>query len=300
MRTEIWSNRSGVVATVLICLLAVAAETEAAQSRSRRRSNAAYARRAAAAAKAQREAMIKGIQAEVSRAKDVLQKVESQGNMTATQLREASSRLDGIREQIDGHRHDAREASKTLHSIEQEILAEQEDSSEFGKAQKAAMEARRELHLTFHRVTGLPEADPDDDSDDRLLDLQKLTDAQRDQLHADEHYQAAERRVKEASAQVTALRRKLFQEDPDWMAAHDDLQEAKRLQSDEEKEQRRAGARAFEKKQDLIEAKTIAANARSIIANAEARLRRLGASAKPTPSTKSSGSGNDNTPRKPQ
>ena len=88
-------------------------------------------RNAAAAAKAHREKMISSLQQQVAKAQQILEKAASKSQMTQAELNSATSRLSGIREEIEDTQHDAVEAAKTLHEVEAELLAHQGPGSEY-------------------------------------------------------------------------------------------------------------------------------------------------------------------------
>ena len=95
----------------------------------------------------------------------------------------SSTKLSGIRREIDGTQQDAVEAAKTLHAIEAEIMLHQSPTSELSKAIATADEAKQIVHQTIHLVLNLPFEDAKPDVDIRRADLQQLSDSQRSTLN---------------------------------------------------------------------------------------------------------------------
>lgn len=288
-RPRLWLILSLIAGASLFC----SGLTEAAPRRSRGRSS--YSSRAAAAARAQRAQLIKNLQNQVSNARQVLSSLESKSVMTQSQLTSASSRLEGIQQSIKDTHQDAVAAAKTLRDIEAEIVLAQTPTSEFAKANAAVDDARRAVHVTMHEVLKLPIENAPPGVNEVRADLQKLSDSQRDTLMADVRYKEADQTLRDAIRKVGQLRLQLFQADKDWAAAHQDLIDAHQKKRDEEKERRVTGTAVTGKKHELQNMATVAANARSIIAMGEFRLRQLGAS---TGSTQNNSSSKSTAPKK--
>jgi hypothetical protein len=81
--------------------------------------------------------------------------------------------------------------------------------------------------------------------------------------------------MKDAIQNVSRMRQRLFQDDSEWVPAHEDLVNANHDKLDGEKERRVSGSAAAEKKQELQNAENLAQNTHSIIARGEHRLRQL-------------------------
>ena len=88
----------------------------------------------------------------------------------------------------------------------------------------------------------------------------------------------ADKTLKDAIRNLGLMRLKVFQADKDWVAAHQDLLNANHKKHEEEKHRRVTGTAVTGKKHELQNMASIAANARSIIAQGEYMLRRMGAS----------------------
>ncbi len=271
-----------------VCAAAILMGSDDATARGR--SN--YSRSAAAAARAQRARMISSLQQQVVNARQILQKAESQSQMTQAELNAASSKLSGIREEIDNTQHDAVKVAKTLHDIEAELIAHQSPDSEYGKAQATADEVKNEVHLTIHKVLNLPMHELKPGTDPRKEDLKQLTITQLSTLQENPSYIDAEKSLKDAIQNASRVRQKLLQADSEWVAAHEDLVNANHDKRDGEKERRLTGSAAAGKKQELQNVNSVAQTARAIIARGEYQLRQLGAS---VPQAKST---NSPTPRK--
>lgn len=288
-RLRLWLILALITGASLFC----SGFTEAAPRRSRGRSS--YSSRAAAAARAQRAQLIKNLQNQVSNARQVLSSLESKSVMTQSQLTSASARLEGIQQSIKDSHQDAVAAAKTLRDIEAEIVQAQTPTSEFAKANAAVDDARKAVHETMHEVLKLPVESDQSGIDGGRAELQKLSDSQRDTLMADARYKEADQTLRDAIRTVGQLRLQLFQDDKDWTAAHQDLTDAHQKQRDEEKERRVNGTAVTGKKHELQNMATVAANARSIIAMGEFRLRQLGASTGSTQNKSGSKSSSNST-----
>lgn len=248
------------------------------------RGRSSYSGRAAAAAKAQRAKMVKNLQNQVSSARQVLTNLESQAVMTQSQLTAASTQLEGIQQGIEDIQHDAADAAKSLHEIESEILLAQTSSSEYSKANTAVDAAKKAVHLAIHEVLNLSLED-DQPSIDPVRDhMKNISDSQRDSLQTDARYKEANTTLREAIRNVGQVRTKLFQDSKDWAAAHQDLIDANHKKHEEEKTRRQTGTAVTGKKHELQNMASIAANARSIIAQGEFQLRQMGA---PVPASSS-------------
>lgn len=252
------------------------------------RGRGSYGRIAAAAAKAQRARLISSVQQQVVNAQQILQKAESQSQMTQAELNAANTKLSGIREDIGNTQHDVVEAAKTLRDIEAELIAQQTPDSEYGKALATADEVKNDVHLTIHRVLNLPMQELKPGLDPRKEDLKQLTITQMSTLQDNQSYIDSDMSLKDAIQKVSHFRQKLFQDDSEWVAAHEDLVNANHDKRDGEKERRMTGSSAAGKRQELQNVNNVVQTARSIIAQGEYRLRQLGASvpqAKPTASS---------------
>lgn len=237
-----------------------------------------YGRNAAAAAKANRARMISSIQKQVSNARAVLKSAESQSVMSQAELNAASSKLAGIREEIDNTHQDAVQAAKTLREIEAEITLHQTPNSDFAKSLAAVDDAKEVVHQTIQSVLGLKLDDAKPGVDVRQADLKQLSDSQLSKLKADPQYVAADKALKDAARTVSKLRQTLFEADPDWTAAHRDLVDAHLQERNGAKERRVTGSAAAEKRMQLQNVNNVAVTARSIISLGEFRLRQLGVS----------------------
>ena len=253
----------------------------------RGRSN--YGRSAAAAVKAQRARMVSSLQQQVSSARQILQKAESQSQMTQADLNAATSKLSGIREEIDNTHQDAVEAAKTLRAIEAELILHQARDSEYAKTQATVDQLKNTVHETIHQVLNLPMQELKPGSDPRNEDLKRLSITQLSTLRDNQTFIDAENSLKDAIQNLSRIRQKLLQSDSDWVAAHEDLINANHDKLDGEKARRLAGSAAAGKRQELQNVKNVAQTAQSIIASGEQRLRQLGASV-PQQKTKSESS----------
>lgn len=279
----------GVFAMIAVALL-LAGSLGDAQAASKRgaRYNSNASRQAAAAAKARKAQQIKSIQQQLSVARQILANAESQTAMSQGEVNQALAKLSGIRTEIESAEDDVEQAVKTLHAIEAEILAEQPPDSEFATALAAETQAKDDVHRAIHRVLGLPEH-PGQSVDAALLnDVAEISAAQRQALDSDVNYLVAQQDLKDAAARVEKLRRQLFQANADWIAAERDLSEAHTRAREGTEQAKTAGLSSLDDRQDLSRAQNVAAAARALVAQGEARLRQLGA--KPAASSGSGGS----------
>ena len=191
---------------VVACALCVLFSSATAIARGRHN----YGRNAAAAARANRAKMISSIQKQVTNARAVLKSAESQSVMSQAELNAASSKLAGIREEIDNTHQDAVQAAKTLREIEAEITLHQNPNSDLAKSLAAVDDAKEDVHQTIQSVLDFKLDDAKPGVDVRQADVKQLSDSQLSKLKADPRYVAADKALKDAARAVSKLRQTLF------------------------------------------------------------------------------------------
>lgn len=267
----------------LVTLLLVDLSGQAEAARKRRRSS--RSRNGAAAAKAAKQRAISSIQKQVAAAQKVLAAAESKASMSQSELSRAVAELNNIRDDVDSSQLDAREAAEILRELESEILSEQPKDSEWAQAQVALAEARDALHDVIHRLVQLP---PDDGTGAGASErhFAKLSSAGRERLESDPDYRRVHEAFQKVSREVTQLRDKVLAADSEWVSARQDLADAAKAARESNQQAKSAALSALGDSRDLRKSQDVAAMARSIIAQGEARLRQLGAKAS-TSSSKS-------------
>jgi len=286
---------------VAIVLAGVLSDVPAANKyrNNNNRNNSHYRNRnrsAAAAASARKAQLVNTLQRQVATARQMLAAAESNTAMSQAEVNQALVKLSGIRVEIESAEDDVVQALKTQHAIEAEILAEQAKDSELAKALVAEAQAKEEIHLAIHGALHLPGHEAKSVDTARLVDVATLSDIQKRTLEEDQKYRVAKEALKETAAQVERLQQKLFQDDPDWIAAQRDLSDARQRELAGEQHAKTVGGSSFGDKQALSKSKHVADAARALVNQGEARLRQLGA--KPTSRTNSSRSTQSQKPKK--
>lgn len=224
--------------------------------------------------------MIAETHREIEAAKKVLEAVEKKGTATKAEIDKFASQLQTSARQLKGTTQAETEARKKLEKIETAILEREGDDSEYAKKIDEIDDVQLRLEQEFHRILKRPEnlkADEDIDQH-RLLELASVTPEERAKLKRDAKYAEAEDHLIKACHDLTSIEHGLFLKDKEWKAAN-----AARTAAHEDRQQdatdtRRNGMAASQAKRELKSLASLAAEARSVIAAGEARLRQLGAS----------------------
>lgn len=271
---------SPLVLMALVAMAVILASTEAeAQRRGRGRGGAA-------AAAARKRAMIAGVQKRLTAARQLLAAAENQTQMSQGEVNQAVSKLSEIRTSLESDEQEANEAAKSLHEIEDAVL---DRSSEFRLAEQALDMAKDDVHAVLHKVIQRLGDHPDTTDDAcRMADMAQLSNDERKRLEENKDYQKAVELMKAQAREVTQLRQKLFQADPQWVSVRKEAAEATRKARQERAQASATGIGSLDDRRNLRTAKSIAADARVAIAECEALLQRLGA--KPAPPPKTTGS----------
>lgn len=216
------------------------------------------------------------IQQQIEAAKKVLAAAESKANMSQSELQQAMSNLSSIQNEINSAESELREAMKALNETEEEILKSQGRNSELGKAEAALQQAKDASHQIVHEILNLPPDKEDQTSRaGRLADLAKLSASQRQTLDTDARYKAALDKLRDAGKQVDDVKRQLFRANADWNAAQEAVAEAQEKLREERQHAKATGANTSRSKQKVQSAQSVAAAARAVIQQGEARLKML-------------------------
>lgn len=242
------------------------------------RGRSSSSRRARAAAQAQRNRMIAETRRSIEQAKEVLKRAEGQVAASQAELERLSSQLAaGERTYLGASARDADAKLERL-KLEERILEAQGDDSDYAKKVDEVEQIQLQLEHEFHHVLKLPEnlQDAEDIDHHRLVEMSRLSQEQRDRLHRNPQYHAAEDALIKSCRELTAMENQLFQADSAWVTAHDKELAAEVERRQQERESRRGGAAVRSTGKQLGSMADLAAQARAAIAAGEARLKQLG------------------------
>lgn len=238
-------------------------------------------RSSAAAAAAMKQRTISQLQQQVAAAHQILAQANAKGSVSQQQVDAATSQLSQIHQSsVDAHAHLV-EARKALHEIEKEILGEQKNNSEYAVAEKAVEEVKGELNRMVHSHAKLQQEDGRSGESQRFLELTQMATKDRHVLEADATFQRAKTQVERAAKIAIGIKHKLFEADPQWVEATNDVADAEKEARDASRHASTVGVGSLGDRQDLRNAQQLASTAQAIIAQGEARLRALGASSTP-------------------
>jgi septal ring factor EnvC (AmiA/AmiB activator) len=245
--------------------------------------------RTAKANAARKQQEIAQLQKQLDGSRKLLESVTSRGAMTQAQLAAARQSALSAREALQEAVQQENEINKKLRGIEDDILDAQSDDSEYAKALDDIHLAQRAMDTELHRI--LKRTLPADDEDEatRLSELAHLTIEEREKLAADSRYTAKQHALHLAMDQLRAVKTKLFQASDEWKKAHEERHRINQEEAQQELSVQGAANNSSASRKELQTTAEIAASARASIAQAEARLKALGAKPKaPTPEKKKS------------
>lgn len=283
--------RSAILLSLAIAVLASSFFCDVAEARGPRYRGRSRGRSTAAAMAARKKQMIQATQQQVAQAQKILSAAESQTAMSEQELASALAQISVLRKEMETARLSVQEATKTLQSIEKEILDEQPPTSDYSRAQAALEKVQRELHEIVHRYVQVPDNADTSDESARYAEIAKMSPEQRQLLETDGSYQRAMSAMKDALQVRDDERKKLFEQDSQWIAAHRDLVEARKAVREPDRQAKSLGHSTLSNKQQLQQAQMIAAEARAVILQGELQLQAFGVRPKkPTgTSTKATG-----------
>lgn len=255
----------GVVAALVVLL--AASDAFARKPRKREHSNS----------RAQKEKLIEHIRQQVAVAKRVLQQAESQASMSQVQLNAALQQVATAGQAIKDADAEEHSAASALESLEEELVDAAGADSAVGKAGAKLDEAEEAVDGERRRVLDLP-APADDGSEEQMPD-RPLTAAEREALAQDAGYQRALAACAQARQEFARERTALFTSNPKWAAASQAVREAQRKDSEAKRRAAGSGGPGIAAGRQIRNAQALAAEARAIIANGEAKLRQLGVKA---------------------
>lgn len=219
--------------------------SDATFAKSSRKSNAA-------AAAARKKKAIESVRAQIAAAKQVLVAAEAAAGASRAQLDDIHKRLSDARVALADALDEECTARKELLELEAKILGTQSRESEFGRAQ-AKLANTRSTTDAFRARYG----------DDR------------NGLNSDADYLAAADAYAAAKREFDRTRAATLAENKDWQAASQELRDLLA----EHREEMKSGSGSFgmmPTSRNLRNAEDVAAAARQVIAEGEARLRQLG------------------------
>ena len=120
----------------------------------------------------------------------------------------------------------------------------------------------------------------------RLSELAHLTTEEREKLAADSRYTTRQDALHQSMEKLVAVKKKLFEASDEWKKTHAERHRIDQEQAKQERSVQGAANDSSAGRQELRDAAEIAASARAMIAQAQARLNALGAKEK-TPEKKS-------------
>jgi chromosome segregation ATPase len=251
----------------LVSLTAVVIWADMAAGAPRRGRSAAQHRHSAQ--QARQQAMVRAAQAQIQAAQEVLKAAQSKGNQAQAELRSALARMQKAADEFRDAQSTVRHLAKELADIETDILDQQPPDSPFAKAAQRVSLARQKLSQLEEQILSQEAV---------ARELESLSGAARAErrmaiLTANADYAAVKDELTQAVEEMERIRRKLFQDDPDWREAAKALQEAREEEKAAQASTRSAGHDKAEAGQSVQEADRAVAAARAAIAQAEAVLR---------------------------
>jgi hypothetical protein len=229
-----------------------------------------------ASAAARKKQLIQAIEYQVATARQVLAAAESKAGMSQSQLDAAAATMRQGKQAIEETQSAADGPAATRREIEERLRDSAASNSELRRASAAVEKAHEELDRELHRVLTLPEHDGKPSADDRERERKLLSSDDRAVLRSDGDYQQAWQTLSEAKRIYTWLQQEFFKKDSQWVAAEKSRIDAERAKTKAKRDQETAARKAVPARRQLQDAQQVAAAARAIIAQGEARLRALG------------------------
>ena len=260
-----------------LVLLLLCAEPALAQ---RRGKSSRYGRANAA----QKQQQIAQLQKQLDRAKELLDSVTSKSQMSQSEINAARQAAISSRQELEADEKVNKTVSEKIRKIEEGILESQSDDSEFAKSVDRIDEARRAMDVEMHHTLRRPPPAADEDEATRLSEVAHLTAEERDQIAQSSTYAQKKEALFQAVEHMNAVKTKLFQASSEWKKAHEEHHKAEQEKAKDERSVQGAANDGSDARAELKTMAQIAASARTTIAQAEGRLRSLGAK----PSTSSS------------
>jgi chromosome segregation ATPase len=226
---------------------------------------------------AMKQQTIQAAQQQLAAARQVLAAAEAEGSSGKAKLDSALSKLRESSQQFKEAQSTSRHLAKQLAEIEQELLDDQGAGTPMDKATKKLDAARQKLTATEERVL----AKPDNESQIAGLTGGKLLEKKTSLLKLEPDYVGAKSDFDAAAAEMSRTRTDLFKSDKDWKETNEALIEARKQEhAAEQKTHEGTGGRVSTTKK-VESAAEVAAEARAMIAQAEAVLRANGVNPNP-------------------
>jgi chromosome segregation ATPase len=273
--------RPRLLVALSLALIATVVFTQPAEARRGRGYNNA------AAARARRQAAINAAQAQYAAAERVMQAAQSSGSAATAQLQHVlgvmTTAADGMREAVT----DIRGLQKDLRETEEDILREQSADSPYVTKSHELAEVKREMAAIERRLLEAPaylstvEQVRVSGGGSAVAKLRQTT------LESDHDYTALKLKLEAITSEMSKIRHELFGADNEWNTIREHLAQAQK-EADTQSAQVYAHAPERAKPIEQIkDAKEAIAVASALKNQAMMTLQSLGASTKPTSSSKS-------------
>lgn len=238
----------------------------------------------------QRRREIEALRREIRDARKVLAQAESQTSLSKKQLQELNDRLAASHDAVSSARPKQASSQHIFEGIEAQILEDEGPDSKIGRAKTAMEEAHKAAEREFYRVLGRSHAGGQSESE--AITPGSLSKDEEKRLKQDAAYQSAVKKLKRTEQDYAALRREVVEQSAEWIAAKEAAREkSERNEKKHESGKGKPSSAQMSIQRELHNAKDLAAVARKVIAQDEARLRQLGVNPALDPSLRS-------TPRK--
>ncbi len=215
---------------------------------------------------------------QIAAAEEVLDSAVSRQEVLEQQREAAQQRINKASTAIKSAVEQQLDSNKSMREIEARLTAQQGPDSELAQARAKVDAARAAIDTEVHRVLGLPPHAGTPTAADYAHEVAMLAPAQKDQLNKDSQFREATGKLRAAAKDVAKVQQALFEKDSDWVAARDEALNAKRTQTEADRElSKDTGVGQLGKKVELQSVQTLVEQARAVIAMGRAALRSLGA-----------------------
>lgn len=266
------SNPLKVTFVFLLSLLFVAALTYPAFARRRTRRNNA------AAIKAKKESMIKAAQSQYTAAQQVLSTAQASGSAANGRLQAVLAEMTNAANSLRQARAETLSLSKDLAEIEEDILSEQSSDSQYGQLLEEMQKTKRAMAVAEARIVGDAKFVAQFDE----LKSKKGTAAafafRQSTLQLDTEFSGLRGALLELVDRQAKLKRELFEKDNEWKSTHELLHESQQAEQAAKAEVYAHAPERAGPKREIKDAAAAASAAKTVMAQAEDVLRRLGKS----------------------
>lgn len=239
-------------------------------SRSRSRSRTSHLQRTAA------QFAMRQAKARLAAAQRVSAAAKQQAAAARAKIQYAAGRTQSALSDISSANADYADSNSGRKSLEAAIEAGQPDDSEFARARREWEQADKGFQAEQNRVLNSPTYKA---KYERALHsihrTQLLPKVRSETLANDSEYQQAKARLKSAEFEYDLMRRKLYQQNKDWVAAVKSTKDAGGAQANAQGKLRGSLFQKASGKASLRRATAAAATAQSVIRQSQATLRHL-------------------------